>query len=91
MATKVKVVREYTFKAYSVNSSEVKPDVHSGEFFYKSDCHYYCEKEVLDRINSERKECTFAIWQVSTVEDSKIADKLIEIIDYDGEKVTIKQ
>lgn len=90
MTTKIKVVRTYTFKAYAVESSvELSREAHSGEFVYKSDCHYYVEKEVLDTIQANRKNARFAIYQVSTQEDSKQADKLIEVIEYNGEKINI--
>lgn len=82
MATKVKVSRSFTFKAYKVNNSEeVQNDAHMGEFMLKSECHYYCEKGVLDyvKLNANEDE-KYLIYKISTLEDSNIKDMLIEQI-----------
>lgn len=82
MATKVKVSRSFTFKAYKVNNSEeVQNDAHMGEFMLKSECHYYCEKGVLDfvKLNVNEGE-KYLIYKISTLEDSNIKDMLIEQI-----------
>lgn len=92
MANKIKVVRNYTFKAYQVEDvKNIDASKHSGEFIYKSECHYYVEKEILDIIQSNKKESIYCIYQISTLEDSNIVDKLIEVIKYDGEKIYINQ
>ena len=82
MATKVKISRSFTFKAYKVNNSEkVQNDTHMGEFMLKSECHYYCEKGVLDFVKSNAKEDEkYLIYKISTLEDSNIKDMLIEQI-----------
>lgn len=82
MATKVKVSRSFTFKAYKVNNSEeVQNDAHMGEFMLKSECHYYCEKGVLDFVKLNTKEDEkYLIYKISTLEDSNIKDMLIEQI-----------
>lgn len=86
MSTKVKINREYTFKAYVVkNGEEVLNNVHSGEFMSKSDCHYYCEKFVLDYVKNNLtdvvKKCeSFAIYKIFTLEDDNREDMLIELI-----------
>lgn len=90
MATKVKISRSFTFKAYRVNGSEkVLNDVHSGEFMLKSECHYYAEKGVLDfvKFNLESvKEDKFTIFKVCIQEDTDVKDMLIELITVkDGE------
>jgi hypothetical protein len=90
MATKVKISRSFTFKAYRVNGSEeVLNDAHSGEFMLKSECHYYAEKGVLDFVKSNLesvKEDKFTIFKVCTQEDTNVKDMLIELITVkDGE------
>lgn len=88
MATKIKVVRTITYKAYAIEDvSTIKLDAHTGNYFTKSDCHYYCEKDCLDAIKASAKDgMIYAIYQISTIEDSDIKDKLIEVIEYkDGE------
>lgn len=82
MATKVKISRSFTFKAYKVNNSEeVQNDAHMGEFMLKSECHYYCEKGVLDFVKLNAKEDEkYLIYKISTLEDSNIKDLLIEQI-----------
>ena len=82
MATKVKISRSFTFKAYKVNKSEkIQNDVHTGEFMLKSECHYYCEKGVLDfvKLNAKDDEM-YLIYKISTIEDSNVKDMLIEQI-----------
>lgn len=90
MATKVKISRSFTFKAYRVNGSEeVLNNSHTGEFMLKSECHYYAEKGVLDFVKSNLetiKEDKFTIFKVCTLEDNKCEDMLIELITVkDGE------
>jgi hypothetical protein len=90
MATKVKISRSFTFKAYRVNESEeVLKNEHSGEFMLKSECHYYAEKGVLDFIKSNIesvKNDKFTIFKICTLEDNKCEDMLIELITVkDGE------
>jgi hypothetical protein len=82
MATKVKISRSFTFKAYKVkNSEEVLKNAHKGEFMLKSECHYYCEKGVLDFVKLNAKESEkYLIYKISTLEDSNIEDMLIEQI-----------
>lgn len=84
MTTKVKVSRMFTFKAYECEENqEVLSDAHVGKFLSKSECHYYCEKSVLDFIKNNIKNCEskkYLIYKVSTQEDSNIKDMLIEQI-----------
>lgn len=86
MATKVKVQRQFTFKAYVTDAqNEVLVDQHTGEFMTKSECHYYCEKDVLDYVKSnaesvERDGYVYLIYKVSTVEDNNMPDILVERI-----------
>ena len=87
MATKVKIQREFTFKAYVIAAAEIEPatDQHTGEYMTKSECHYYCEKAVLDflkanDLSSGYEDHKWCIYKVSTVEDSNIADQLVETI-----------
>ena len=92
MATKVKISRSFTFKAYCVNGGEeVLNNKHTGEFKLKSECHYYAEKGVLDFVKSNLTEINkdgrkYAIYKVCTLEDSKCEDMLVELITVkDGE------
>lgn len=91
MATKVKVKRSFTFKAYVVKKDEkININQHIGEFMTKSECHYYCEKEVLDFVKLNHKDVEndykYLIYKISTLEDSNIEDLLIEqIFVKDGE------
>ena len=92
MATKVKISRSFTFKAYCVNEGqEVLNNIHTGEFMLKSECHYYAEKGVLDFVKSNLTEINkkvqkFAIYKICILEDSKCEDMLIELITIkDGE------
>lgn len=84
MATKVKIMRTFTFKAYNVkNGEEVLKDAHCGTYMFKSECHYYCEKFVLDYVKSNIatvNDCKFAIYKICTLEDSQCKDLLIELI-----------
>ena len=86
MATKVKVQRQFTFKAYVTDAqNEVLVDQHTGEFITKSECHYYCEKDVLDYVKSnaedvEKNNYIYLIYKVSTMEDSNMPDILVERI-----------
>lgn len=81
---KLKVVRSFTFKSYVLNESkEFNINSHNGEFLFKSECHYYCEKFVLDYIKNNLTKvnnCKFAIYKISTLEDSNVKDMLIELI-----------
>lgn len=94
MATKVKVQREFTFKAFVVaNTEETAPaaDQHTGEYMTKSECHYYCEKAVLDFLKampadqlkvSERGHMAWCIYKVCTLDDEskQFEDVLVETI-----------
>lgn len=92
MSQKVKISRSFTFKAYCVNEGqEVLNNVHTGEFLSKSECHYYCEKSVLDFVKSnltevDKNKQKFAIYKICILEDNKCEDMLIELITVkDGE------
>ena len=95
---KIKTNRSFTFKAYSIeidvdtvdnkSGAQIKREQlsetrHSGDFVFKSECHYYVEKNVLDniRIEPEAAEGTlYAIYKVSTAEDTDVDDVLVETI-----------
>lgn len=102
MTTKVKIEREFTFKAYAVaNTQETAPaaDQHTGEFMTKSECHYYCEKRVLDRLKAntdqfdtyERDSMAWCIYKVCTLDDEskQFGDALVETISIKGGKINI--
>lgn len=84
MSKKLKNSRLFTFKVYNVSNCEVLTNLHVGEFMFKSECHYYVEKYVLDFINNNYekldKSNKYAIYKISTIEDTKIEDMLIEQI-----------
>lgn len=96
MATKVKIQREFTFKAYATDAqNEVLVDQHSGEYMTKSECHYYCEKAVLDYIKAnaesvEKNGYIYLIYKVSTVEDSTMPDMLVERISVKDGQIIIQ-
>lgn len=95
MAKKIKNLRTFTFKAYIVNNGEeVQKDAHKGEFMFKSDCHYYVEKHILDFINAnvekvQKEPKKYVIYKISTIEDSKIKDLLIEQIFIKDDRIVI--
>lgn len=96
MATKVKIQREFTFKAYATDAqNEVLVDQHSGEYMTKSECHYYCEKAVLDYVKAntesvEKNGHIYLIYKVSTVEDSTMPDMLVERISVKDGQIIIQ-
>lgn len=81
---KIKISRSFTFKAYECEETqEVLNDAHVGKFLSKSECHYYCEKNTLDFVKSNVKNCEgkkYLIYKISTLEDSNVKDMLIEQI-----------
>lgn len=102
MATKVKIQREFTFKAYAVaNTQETAPaaDQHAGEYMTKSECHYYCEKAVLDFLKAnadkfdtyERDSMAWCIYKVCTLDDEskQFVDVLVETISVKGGMINI--
>ena len=104
MATKVKIQREFTFKAYAVaNTQETAPAAgqHTGEYMTKSksECHYYCEKAVLDMLKAnadkfdiyERDSMAWCIYKVCTLDDEskQFGDVLVETISIKGGMINI--
>lgn len=103
MATKVKIQREFTFKAFVVaNTEETVPaaNQHTGEYMTKSECHYYCEKAVLDFLKamptdqlemSERDHMAWCIYKVCTLDDEskQFEDVLVETISIKDGKINI--
>ena len=96
MSQKVKIQREFTFKAYTVNEGvEVLNNVHTGEILSKSECHYYCEKAVLDYVKAnfetvKKDKLRFAIYKVCTLEDNNREDVLIELISVKDDMINIQ-
>ena len=90
---KIKNLRLFTFKAYVVNESEeVLKNAHKGEFLFKSDCHYYVEKFVLDFVKNNLKNVNakkYLIYKISTIEDTNVEDLLIEQIFVKDDKINI--
>ena len=91
MANKIKIARSFIFKAYKCDKNdEVVTSCHMGEFFTKSECHYYCEKDVLDYFrNSQNESEKMLIYKISTIEDTNIEDMLIETIQIKEGKINI--
>lgn len=50
MAKKFKISRSFTYKAYLVK--KINDDEKIKKFIYKSECHYYVEKFILDLLNN---------------------------------------
>ena len=91
MAKKFKINRSFTYKAYVVSVNENNEEVRN--FLYKSECHYYVEKHILDALNSGEYNCDnchYEIINVTTVEDSKRENYLIETISVADGKIYIK-
>lgn len=86
MEAKIKTVREFTFKAYAVvKGTKIAADEVTGEFMTKSECHYYCEKAVLDAVKAnakavEKDGISYAIYKVCTKEQSKQKPLLVEVV-----------
>lgn len=52
----MKVNRNYRFVLTVVNKGEtVEQENRTGEFMFESECHYYCEKEILSCIKEAAK------------------------------------
>ena len=87
---KLKIKRSFIYKAYFFDGEEFKNNQHIGEFIFKSECHYYCEKAILDIINNNQeamkttlKSAKYLIYKICTLEDANIDDMLIEVINID--------
>lgn len=53
----MKVNRNYRFVLTVINNGETaNQESRSGEFMFESECHYYCEKEILSCIKEAAKE-----------------------------------
>ena len=104
MAKKFKINRSFTYKAYicKVNEKGKK----TSKFVYKSECHYYVEKHILDLLNSASNSGGilklndtldfninsdyFEIINVTTIEDSERENYLIETIKVKNNEIIIK-
>lgn len=104
MAKKFKISRSFTYKAYicKVNDKGEK----TSKFVYKSECHYYVEKHILDLLNSASNSegmlklsdtldfninsDFFEIINVTTIEDSERENYLIETIKVKDSQIIIK-
>ena len=92
---KIKINREFTYKGYVVkNCEEIKNNSHIGKYMLKSDCHYYCEKGILDYVKNnledvKENQYKFVIYKIFTLEDDNREDVLIEIISVKDGKINI--
>lgn len=86
---KIKTAREFTFKSYLLSVDEVETAKATGKvtgkFLTKSDCHYYCEKAVLDYVKANFKDFiensyTVAIYKICTLETETKPELLVELI-----------
>lgn len=108
MAKKLKINRTFTYKAYecenylnllnlnNINECENYKNLiksHTGKFLFKSECHYYTEKYILDFINNNYNNLTdaniYLIYKINTEEDKNIEDLLIELIYIKNNKIYI--
>lgn len=104
MAKKFKISRSFTYKAYIVKTNENGEQ--TKKFVYKSECHYYVEKHILDLLNSASNSegilklndtldfninlDFFEIINVTTIEDSERENYLIETIRVKDNQIIIK-
>lgn len=84
---KIKTVREFTFKSYllTADEAETAKEKVTGKFLTKSECHYYCEKAVLDYVKANFKDFTensytVAIYKICTLEIETKPELLVELI-----------
>lgn len=96
MAKKISVSRSFTFKAYRVNDGEISlKNVKNYEFLFKSECHYYAEKFVLDYINDNFESLKnvnglkFILIKVYDHDLTDFNDFLIEQISVKNDKIHI--
>ena len=104
MAKKFKIKRSFTYKNYICKvDDKVKK---TSKFVYKSECHYYVEKHILDLLNSASNSegilklndtlsfninsDFFEIINVTTIEDSERENYLIETIKVKDSQIIIK-
>ena len=104
MAKKFKINRSFTYKAYICKVDDKGEKV--SKFVYKSECHYYVEKHILDLLNSASNSegilklndtldfninsDFFEIINVTTIEDSERENYLIETIKVKDSQIIIK-
>lgn len=104
MAKKFKISRSFTYKAYICKVNENGEQ--TKKFVYKSECHYYVEKHILDLLNSASNSegilklndtldfninlDFFEIINVTTIEDSERENYLIETIKVKDNQIIIK-
>lgn len=104
MAKKFKISRSFTYKAYLIkinkNGEKIK------KFIYKSECHYYVEKYILDLLNNANisenilkindeldfniNSDYFELFNICTIEDNNREDYLIESINIKNNIINIK-
>lgn len=104
MAKKFKINRSFTYKAYICKVDDKGEK--TSKFVYKSECHYYVEKHILDLLNSASNSegilklndtldfninsDFFEIINVTTIEDSERENYLIETIKVKDSQIIIK-
>lgn len=104
MAKKFKISRSFTYKAYICKVNDKGEQ--TKKFVYKSECHYYVEKHILDLLNSASNNegmlklndeldfninsDFFEIINVTTIEDSERENYLIETIKVKENQIIIK-
>ena len=103
MAKKFKINRSFIYKAYICKVDEKGEK--SSKFVYKSECHYYVEKHILDLLNNASNSegilklngelefninsDYFEIINVTTIEDSERENYLIETIKIKNNQINI--
>ena len=81
MAKKFKISRSFTYKAYLVK--KINDDEKIKKFIYKSECHYYVEKFILDLLNNAKvneNEKTLKLFNNDVDIDFNIDNDFFEII-----------
>lgn len=89
---KLKINRPFIYKAYALDANtEYTTTSPMGELKSKSECHYYCEKAVLDHLQANPDDTkVYLIYQVS--QDLDVYDhepRLIESIQIKEGKINI--
>lgn len=92
MKKNFKITRDYQFKAYKIDKDQVEVDKnrHNGEFLFKSECHYYVSKFIIDLLENIKDDTIkINIYQVGCREDDNRCDKLIESYFIDNDQIKI--
>ena len=99
MANKIKINRPFIYKAYQVNDfNNCLHSLKDAKFLFKSECHYYVEKFILDFINNNLQtllnddNCKFVLIKVYDKDILANDDEIVNKYEYliDDEKIHIR-